>query len=104
MAGVVYFNTIVKSAIDRNALWWFRALPKICRARELFGDLVPPNLFQREEQHHHDRELWRSVGKFSRIFPQAGPTLLNFSDRTRTGVFNVVWPLPREEGEMGQSA
>ncbi|ESO98707.1 hypothetical protein LOTGIDRAFT_73467, partial [Lottia gigantea] len=20
------------------------------------------------------------------------PTLLNFSDRTRTGVFNVVWP------------
>ena len=22
--------------------------------------------------------------------------LLNFSDRTRTGVFNMVWPLPRE--------
>ena len=39
MAAEVYFNTIVKSAIDQNALWWFRALPKICRARELFGDL-----------------------------------------------------------------
>ena len=25
-----------------------------------------------------------------------GSTLLNFSDRTRTGVFNVIWPLARE--------
>ena len=26
-----------------------------------------------------------------------GPMLLNFSDRTRTGVFNMVWPLARNE-------
>ena len=25
--------------------------------------------------------------------------LLNFSDQTRTGVFNVVWPLARKEHE-----
>ncbi len=27
----------------------------------------------------------------SKYYP--GPMLLNFSDRTRTGVFNMVWPL-----------
>ena len=27
----------------------------------------------------------------SKYYP--GPTLLNFSDRTRTGAFNMVWPL-----------
>ena len=29
----------------------------------------------------------------SKYYP--GPMLLNFSDRTRTGVFNMVWPLAR---------
>lgn len=24
--------------------------------------------------------------------------MLDFGDRTRTGIFNVVWPLSREEG------
>ena len=28
-----------------------------------------------------------------------GSTLLNFSDRTRTGVFNVIWPLSSDEGK-----
>ena len=28
-----------------------------------------------------------------------GPMLLNFSDRTRTGVFNMVWPLTRKMGK-----
>ena len=27
--------------------------------------------------------------------------LLNFSDRTRTGVFNMEWPLPRTEVKRG---
>ena len=31
-----------------------------------------------------------------------GPMLLNFSDQTRTGVFNMVWPLPREEVTFGK--
>ena len=31
----------------------------------------------------------------SKYYP--GPMLLNFSDRTRTGVFNMVWPLARGE-------
>ncbi|ESO86395.1 hypothetical protein LOTGIDRAFT_73590, partial [Lottia gigantea] len=26
------------------------------------------------------------------------PTLLNFSDRTRTGAFNVVWPKYQQKG------
>ena len=29
-----------------------------------------------------------------------GSTLLNFSDRTRTGVFSVIWPLASERGEI----
>ena len=29
----------------------------------------------------------------SKYYP--GPTLLNFGDLTRTGAFNVVWPLTR---------
>ena len=29
-------------------------------------------------------------GHPSKYYP--GPTLLNFGDQTRTGVFNVVWP------------
>ena len=28
--------------------------------------------------------------------------LLNFSDRTRTGVFNMVWPLPREAVKLAR--
>ena len=45
------------------------------------------------------------VGKKSlhyRVFPgghpskyQQGSMLLNFSDRTRTGAFNVIWPLAK---------
>ena len=27
--------------------------------------------------------------------------LLDFGDRTRTGIFNVVWPLPKEEAKIG---
>ena len=30
----------------------------------------------------------------SKYYP--GPMLLNFSDQTRTGVFNMVWPLTRK--------
>ena len=30
----------------------------------------------------------------SKYYP--GPTLLNYSDLTRTGVFNMVWPLTSE--------
>jgi hypothetical protein len=33
----------------------------------------------------------------SKYYP--GPMLLNFSDRTRTGVFNMVWPLTRKVGK-----
>ena len=29
-----------------------------------------------------------------------GSTLLNFSDQTRTGVFNVIWPLVKGKGKM----
>ena len=29
-----------------------------------------------------------------------GSTLLNFSDRTRTGVFNVIWPLVKDAGKI----
>ena len=28
--------------------------------------------------------------------------MLNFSDQTRTGAFNVVWPLPREDAKIGR--
>jgi hypothetical protein len=31
----------------------------------------------------------------SKYYP--GPMLLNFSDRTRTGVFNMVWPLTKKK-------
>ena len=41
------------------------------------------------------------------VFPGGHPskywldsTLLNFSDRTRTGVFNVIWPLAFERGKF----
>ena len=54
-----------------------------------------------------------SVGKFRRIFPQAAQAekkrekvkLTKFWEEIgrEGGVFNVVWPLPREEGEMSQS-
>ena len=33
----------------------------------------------------------------SKYYP--GPMLLNFSDRTRTGVFNMVWPLTRNRAK-----
>ena len=33
----------------------------------------------------------------SKYYP--GPMLLNFSDQTRTGVFNMVWPLTRNFGK-----
>ena len=33
----------------------------------------------------------------SKYYP--GPMLLNFSDRMRTGVFNMVWPLTRKVGK-----
>ena len=33
----------------------------------------------------------------SKYYP--GPMLLNFSDRTRTGAFNMVWPLTRNVGK-----
>ncbi len=33
----------------------------------------------------------------SKYYP--GPMLLNFSDRTRTGVFNMVWTLTRSEAK-----
>ena len=33
----------------------------------------------------------------SKYYP--GPMLLNFSDRTRTGVFNMVWPLTRRRAK-----
>ena len=33
----------------------------------------------------------------SKYYP--GPMLLNFSDRTRTGVFNMVWPLTSCSGQ-----
>ena len=33
-------------------------------------------------------------GHPSKYYPR--PTLLDFSDRTRTGIFNVVWPLAKE--------
>src|SRR6266404_6033989 len=34
----------------------------------------------------------------SKYYP--GPILLNFSDRTRTGVFNMVWPLTRDNANI----
>ena len=30
------------------------------------------------------------------MFPSGHPTLLNYCDRTRTGIFNVVWPVGSE--------
>ena len=30
------------------------------------------------------------------------PMLLDFSDRTRTGVFNMVWPLPEYDVRLGR--
>ena len=34
----------------------------------------------------------------SKYYP--GPMLLNFSDRTRTGVFNMVWPLTERRANI----
>ena len=35
----------------------------------------------------------------SKYYP--GPTLLDFSDRTRTGMFNMVWPLAKYSIKIG---
>ena len=59
------------------------------------------------------KKIIRLIGKILKkeyqqhpVFPGGHPskywlssTLLNFSDRTRTGVFNVIWPLARERGK-----
>ena len=37
-------------------------------------------------------------GHPSKYYPD--PTLLNFADRTRSGAFNVVWPLATEHSEI----
>ncbi len=36
-----------------------------------------------------------SIPRWSPIQVLIGTTLIEFSDRTRTGMFNVIWPLAR---------
>ena len=56
------------------------------------------NLFYRQKCYKNKQKSQQHQefpsGLPSKYYP--GPMLLNFSDRTRTGVFNMVWPLARE--------
>ena len=49
----------------------------------------PHTLIKKKSQQHPEFPS----GLPSKYYP--GPTLLDFSDRTRTGMFNMVWPLAK---------
>ena len=77
---------------------------------ELGLERIPPKFLSEEGARGRSGE---KRGKISKNFPtgSAGGNesrkvnlrKIEKEKRTRGGVFNVVWPLPREEGEMGQS-
>ena len=68
----------------------------------IYNEIVETEYYQRknrkqlekkEEEKKKDKSLQHPVfpgGHPSKYYP--GSTLLNFGDRTRTGVFNVIWP------------
>ena len=59
----------------------------------------------KKKWHHHS--IKKGCCQQHPVFPGGHPskywlgsTLLNFSDRTRTGVFNVIWPLVKDAGKI----
>jgi hypothetical protein len=53
--------------------------------------------WQKGDHMEFDKIVQKVYAKGTRDSQAPGPMLLNFGDRTRTGAFNMVWPLTYDQ-------
>ena len=114
---VAFFNTVVHEGKMSVYIEWPYLHSLLFRSKRhgyalrrktspnLSKSIFPPNYWHRlksstkTKMGNFPKEFWRQQHP---VFPGGHPSkywlgsmLLNFSDRTRTGVFNMIWPLAR---------